>query len=139
MADIFSFEKRREIMRRVKNRNTDIEIIIRKELHKRGYKYRVKNILPGRPDVIFPKDKLAVFCDGDFWHGKNFKKEKSGYKPFWVEKITTNIKRDRKVNKELTSRGWKVLRFWKTDILKNPSKCVNKIEKYLNSILKTGY
>lgn len=118
-------------MRKVKNKNTNIEIILRKELFKNGYRFRVKNKLFGKPDIILPKAKIAIFCDGDFWHGKNYKKEVKNYKDFWKEKIATNIERDKKVNKKLSADGWIVFRFWKTEILKNPEFCVKKIEKYL--------
>jgi DNA mismatch endonuclease Vsr len=73
----------------------------------------------------------VVFCDGDFWHGKNYKKEHSNYEPFWVEKIKRNIDRDKLVNKTLRKDGWRVLRFWKSDILKNLKGCIDKIESEL--------
>jgi len=131
MTDIFTEEKRSELMRRVKNKNTNIEIILRKGLFKRGYRFRIKNSVFGKPDIIFPSPKIAIFCDGDFWHGKNYKKDVKNYKTFWKEKILVNMKRDKKVNKKLKLEGWKVLRFWRTEILKDPDKCLNKIEKSL--------
>ncbi len=132
MTDIFTEEKRREIMRKVRNKNTNIEILLRSALFKKGYRYRIKNNLFGKPDFIFPRKKIAIFCDGDFWHGKNFKKEKVNYKEFWVNKIEINKKRDKLVNKTLGKEGWIVLRFWKTDILKNIEGCIGVIEKNLN-------
>jgi DNA mismatch endonuclease (patch repair protein) len=131
MTDIFTKEKRSELMRKVKNKNTNIEIILRKGLFKRGYRFRIKNSVFGKPDIIFPSPKIAIFCDGDFWHGKNYKKDVKNYKTFWKEKILVNMKRDKKVNKKLKLEGWKVLRFWRTEILKDPDKCLNKIEKSL--------
>ncbi len=131
MSDIFPKSKRSEIMRRVKNRNTDIELIIRKGLFKRGYRYKLNGNLFGKPDIVFPGKKIAIFCDGDFWHGKNYRKEKKNYKSFWKEKILVNIDRDKEVNKVLKKQGWKVLRFWKTEILKNPEKCIGDIEKFI--------
>ncbi len=134
MTDIFTREKRSEIMRRVKNSNTNIEILLRKELFKRGYRYRVKNKLFGKPDFVLVNKKIAIFCDGDFWHGKNYKNEKDRYNKFWRDKILVNMKRDKIVNKELKKQGWEVLRFWKTDIIKNPAKCVNQIEEFLTFV-----
>lgn len=131
MTDIFTKSKRSEIMRKVKNRNTNIELIIRKELFRRGYRFRVKSRLFGKPDIVFTKSKVVVFCDGDFWHGKYFKKEQKNYSEFWVNKISSNINRDKLVTETLKNDGWKVIRLWKTDILKDPTGCVNKIEKYL--------
>ena len=129
--DIFTKEKRSEIMRSVKNKNTNIELLLRKALFKRGYRYKVKNSLFGKPDFIFSTQKVAVFCDGDFWHGKNYRKENKNYKKFWKEKIKLNMKRDIAVNSKLEKEGWTVLRFWKTDILKNLLKCADQIGKTL--------
>jgi DNA mismatch endonuclease (patch repair protein) len=131
MTDRISIKKRREIMAKVKSKNTDIELILRKLLWNSGYRYRTNYKIFGKPDIAFPKQKIAIFCDGDFWHGKNYEKEKKRYKKFWAEKIYSNIKRDEKVNKELKKAGWKVIRFWKTDILKNPDKCVKKIKNLI--------
>lgn len=128
MSDIFSVKKRSEIMRNVRNKNTDIELILRKALFGQGLRFRVKNTLFGKPDIIFPSKKIAIFCDGDFWHGNNFKKEGKNYKAFWQDKIKTNMDRDNLVNKTLKKEGWIVLRFWKTEILKDVNRCVFKIE-----------
>lgn len=127
MSDIFTREKRSEIMRKVRNRNTNIELLMRKRLFKEGYRFRLKNSLFGKPDIIFPKQKVAIFCDGDFWHGKNYNKDKKNYTLFWIEKIQINKQRDAKVNKKLKKEGWQVIRFWKSQILKNPDDCIKKI------------
>lgn len=132
MADIFTKEKRSEIMRNVKNKNTNIELILRKELFKRGYRYKIKNNQFGKPDFVFPTQKVAVFCDGDFWHGKDYRKENKNYKKFWKDKIKLNMKRDKEVNRKLNKENWTVLRFWKTDILRNLLKCADLIENNLS-------
>ena len=131
MADIFTKEKRSEIMKRVRNKNTNIELILRKALFKRGLRFRVKNKLFGKPDIIFPREKVAIFCDGDFWHGRNYKDEGKRYETFWKDKIKINMSRDKLVNKTLIKDGWKILRFWKTEILKDPNKCVEKVKEFL--------
>lgn len=131
MADVFTKEKRSEIMRRVKNKDTNIELLLRKALFKNGLRFRVRNKLFGKPDIVFPKQKIAIFCDGDFWHGRNFKNEEQKYKKFWKEKIKNNMERDKLVNKTLKKSGWKMLRFWKTEILKDPNKCVEKVKEFL--------
>lgn len=131
MADIFTKEKRSEIMRKVRNRDTDIELIVRKELFKRGYRFRVKNKLFGKPDIVLPRQKVVIFCDGDFWHGRYYRKEKKNYKEFWVDKIRVNRKRDITVNKTLKKQGWRVVRFWKTDILRDINFCIKEAEKIL--------
>lgn len=133
MTDIFTIEKRREIMRKVKNKNTNIEMIIRKALFKKGYRFRVKNSLYGKPDIVFPSKKVAIFCDGDFWHGKTYKNDVNKYKEFWIKKIKINMQRDNKVNKVLKKEGWAVLRLWKSEILKNPAMCIKKIETAIDN------
>ena len=91
----------------------------------------------GKPDIVLPKYKIVIFCDGDFWHGKNYDEEKGRYKKFWIDKIALNIKRDIEVNKRLKEEGWKVLRFWKTEIQGKTDKCINKIMKNIKiSLLK---
>lgn len=131
MADILSQEKRNKLMARVKNKNTNIELILRKRFWAKGIRYRINYKIFGSPDIAFPRYKVAVFCDGDFWHGRKYKSDKIKYKPFWQDKIAVNIKRDRRVNMRLKAEGWNVIRFWKTDILKKPDACVKKILKYL--------
>ena len=133
MTDIFTKKKRSEIMRTVKNKNTNIELKLRKFLFAKGIKFRVKNSLFGKPDLVLPKYKIVIFCDGDFWHGKNYDEEKGSYKKFWKDKIALNIKRDIEVNKRLMKEGWKVLRFWKTEIQGKIDKCINRVVKNIKS------
>ncbi len=129
---------RSENMRRIKSKETTIEIILRKELWKRGLRYRknVKDVY-GKPDIVFKGKKLAVFADSEFWHGKQLLEGK--YIPktnteFWVKKITRNIERDKEVNEKLKSEGWTILRFWEADIRKNVSDCANTVEKILETL-----
>ena len=127
---------RSENMRRIKSKDTSIEILLRKELWKRGFRYRknVKDVF-GKPDIVFKGKKLAVFADSEFWHGKYLMEKK--YIPktnteFWVKKINRNIERDKEVNQILKDDGWTVLRFWESDIRKKLSECIELIEKTLN-------
>ncbi|EIF51383.1 very short patch repair endonuclease [Sulfurovum sp. AR] len=129
---------RSENMRRIKSKDTSIEILLRKELWKRGLRYQknAKDVC-GKPDIVFKGKKLAVFADSEFWHGKYLLEEK--YIPktnteFWVKKITRNIERDKKVNEELKDKGWIVLRFWEADIRKNLLDCADKIEAVFYSL-----
>ncbi len=125
-------------MRRIKSKDTTIEILLRKELWKRGLRYQknVKDIF-GKPDIVFKGKKLAIFADSEFWHGKQLLEGK--YIPktntkFWVNKITRNIERDKEVNKKLESESWTVLRFWGTAIRKDISGCADIVEKTLKSL-----
>ena len=124
-------EQRYKNMSRIKSTNSKIEIILRSELWKQGIRYR-KNYkkLPGKPDIVIIKKKIAIFCDSEFWHGKNWKYQQqriTSNQDYWLNKIKRNIERDKFVNDQLNEMGWTVLRFWGKDILKNTSLCVQKI------------
>ena len=120
-------------MKQVKNKNTKIEITLRKELWNRGLRYQknVTNIF-GKPDLVFKGKKVAVFCDSEFWHGYNWeerKKDFKSHKEFWIPKIERNMERDKEVTTALQQQGWTVLRFWGNEIKKNTSGCADIIEK----------
>ena len=133
--DKFSKEKRSKIMSSIKSKDSKIEIMLRKALWKRGYRYRINYPeVIGKPDIVFVKKKVAIFCDGEFWHGYDWEKRKYEIKSnqkFWHEKIEKNIKRDEDVNISLNKQGWKVIRFWGKDIEKNLPKCIETIEDAL--------
>lgn len=119
-------------MQAVKNKNSQLEISLGKALWAKGYRYckNDKRIF-GKPDFTFTKYRVAVFCDSEFWHGKDWEVRKLDHKTnqdFWLPKIERNIERDKEVNAELTRIGWIVLRFWGKYIIKNIDKCVNEIE-----------
>jgi DNA mismatch endonuclease (patch repair protein) len=120
--DRLSKKQRSALMAKVRVKDTDIEKILG-EIIKPFWKterYR-KNVksLPGKPDVVFPKSKIAIFADGDFWHGKDFKKWKSRIPVFWRKKITSNVLRDRIQDKILRKKGYRVLRFYGSKIKQN--------------------
>ena len=132
MVDIMSKEKRSELMSKIRSQDTRIEKLILKEMKKQkmdGFAYQLKMI--GNPDFVFPKQKLAIFCDGDFWHGYRFHLRKSTLGKYWVEKISRNMKRDKKVRSVLKKNGWKVIRFWEHQINDDPANCVDKIQQIL--------
>ncbi len=126
-------EQRRRNMQAVKNKDSDIELMLRKELWKRGIRYRKNDITVfGHPDLAFKGKKVAVFCDSEFWHGFDWDNRKKDFKSnqeFWIPKIERNIARDQEVMQKLTEEGWVVLRFWGKDIKKNLQECADKIEK----------
>lgn len=120
-------------MSRVKNKDSKIEVLLRKELWKRGLRYRknVKGIF-GHPDIAFIGRKIAVFCDSEFWHGYDWENRKEDIKSnreFWIAKIEKNIQRDLEVNETLKKDGWTVLRFWGKEIEKNTAACADIIQK----------
>jgi DNA mismatch endonuclease (patch repair protein) len=119
-------------MRAIKNKRTKIEELLGKALWAKGYRYRRNNITVfGRPDFTFRKYKIVVFCDSEFFHGKDWEVSKHRIKTnteFWQEKIEGNIRRDQLVNKTLRKDGWIVIRFWGEEIKKNLDLCIDKIE-----------
>lgn len=121
-------------MSRIKSNNTSIELLLRRELWKRGYRYRINDkTVFGKPDIVFRKQKIAIFCDSEFWHGKKYL-EGERFKTnadFWETKIRRNIERDREVNEKLKSEGWIVLRFWGNEIKKEMENILIKIENVL--------
>ena len=128
MADNLTPEQRSYAMSRVKGKDTGLERLVRSELHKRGLRFRkhVKD-LPGKPDVVFPGPKVAVFIDGDFWHGYRFPAWEHKVSDFWKEKISKNRERDQRNFSKLRRMGWKVIRIWQHEVKNSLDACVDKI------------
>ncbi len=130
--DIFTKKKRSEIMSKIKSKGTKVEKFAFRLLKKEGIAgFSRGDDIFGKPDMVFRKNKIAVFLDGKFWHGYGFDEWKSKIPEFWRLKISRNISRDRKVNRKLKKDGWEVLRFWDVQIKKHPEKFVDKISKVL--------
>ena len=133
--DRLTKEKRHRNMSNIKSKDTSIELKLRKALWKKGYRYRKNyNKLPGKPDIVLTKYRIVIFCDSEFFHGKDWEKlklqlEKGKNSEFWINKISKNIERDEKIEKELNFMGWTVLRFWGKDINKNVDECVKVVEE----------
>lgn len=132
--------QRRKTMSHIRGKDTSIEIKLRKELWKKGYRFR-KNYkeLPGTPDICLTKCKVAIFCDSEFFHGKEWevlrtKVEKGNNGTYWVKKIQENINRDNEVDKKLNCLGWTVIHFWGKDILKNIDDCIKVVEEVIFDI-----
>ena len=131
--DDFTPEQRRKNMRAIRSKDTTIELALRKALWQRGIRYR-KNYkgLIGKPDIVITKNRIAVFCDSDFWHGYDWENKKSRIKSnqnYWIPKIERNMKRDREVTAALVEQGWIVLRFWEHTIRKELEECVDDIQE----------
>ena len=140
--DKLTKEQRRKNMQAVKSKGSKIETALAKALWAKGFRYRKNNkTVFGKPDLTFKKFKIAVFVDGEFWHGKNWEVRKHDHKSnqdFWLKKIERNMERDKEVNQKLKSEGWQVLRFWGKDIQKNLPSCVEKIEEAINEGNRTN-
>ena len=134
-----------DIMRRVRSTGTGPEVSLRKALWRRGLRYRLyaKN-LPGRPDIVFPRERVAVFVDGDFWHGRQWEERglpslahqfrETPTAEYWVRKIERNVERDVRVNADLAERGWRVIRFWEKDVKNDVGACVEAVLKALREV-----
>lgn len=127
--DNITKEQRTRNMRAIRSKDTSIELLLRRELFLRGIRYRVHKVHCGVScDISIAKYKLAIFCDGDFWHGKSYAKHPpETNKKYWDEKIARNMERDLEQTILLRDNGWTVLRFWESDIRKNKQKCVDVI------------
>ena len=134
--DRLTKEQRHKNMAANKGKGTKLEIVFGKFLWNAGIRYRKndKSVF-GKPDFVIRGAKIAIFCDGEFWHGRNWEIRKKDHKSncdFWYSKIERNIERDKEVNVELHKQGWKVFRFWETEIAKEPDICLNTILNYMN-------
>lgn len=128
-------EQRTKNMRAVKNKDSEIELLLRRCLWEKGLRYRknVKSVY-GHPDIAFIGKKVAVFCDSEFWHGfdwENKQNEIKSRRDFWIPKIERNIQRDAEVNRKLQAEGWLVLRFWGKEIKTDVVSCADLVVKCL--------
>ena len=124
-------------MSRIRGKDTSIEVKLRKALYEKGCRYRCNSkYIFGHPDISFKGVKVVVFCDSEFWHGKDFEeneKKIQSNRDYWIPKIKRNIERDNEVNEKLTQEGYLIYRFWGGEIQKNLDKCVTKILEGLSS------
>ncbi len=137
-----------EVMRQVRSRDTQPELVLMRALRKAGFRFKAyASHLPGKPDLIFPLTKLAIFVDGDLWHGNQWKLrgfpslaaqfKRVNRKNYWVPKILRTVQRDFRNTSELVASGWRVLRFWESDVLRNLERCVKVIDISLQSDMQT--
>ena len=133
--DVLSREQRSRNMKAIHSRDTSIELILRKALWHKGFRYR-KNYksLPGRPDIAITKYRIAIFCDSEFFHGKDWEAlklrlENGSNSTYWIKKISRNMERDKENEQALRFREWTVLRFWGRDIMKHTDDCVRAVEE----------
>ncbi len=134
MPDNLTKEQRSYCMSRVKGKDTSLERHTRGELHRRGYRFR-KHVssLPGKPDIVFPKQRVAVFIDGDFWHGWRFPSWRENLSPFWQRKIEATRQRDQRNFRMLRSMGWRVLRIWEHQLKKDFLSTIERVAMEVDS------
>lgn len=134
--DDMTREQRHKNMSHIRAKDTKPEVLLRKALWKRGIRYR-KNYadLPGKPDIVLTRYKIAVFVDGDFWHARGHQdspgEQVASNKEYWQKKLRNNVERDKAVNDVLTEDGWLVLRFWSSDVMKHLDDYINQILQYI--------
>ena len=145
--DVLTQKQRSQNMRSIKAANTKPEILLRQALWKNGFRYR-KNykVLPGKPDVVISRYRIAIFVDSEFFHGKDWDSTDGSYpskkycnlreqilhghnSQFWLNKIQRNLKHDREVDALLTGLGWTVLRFWSRDVIRHTDECIRCIKE----------
>ena len=131
MSDIYSKQKRSEIMSKISRKETKPEILVRKHLFARGFRFRKNDRrLPGSPDVVLPKYKVVIFIHGCFWHGHDeCKKSKlpETNTEFWLTKIRKNVERDNKNEIELKLLGWKVIIVWQCELGRNLQQTIESL------------
>ncbi len=137
-SDVMTPAQRSRCMSRIRNKNTKPELALRKELWASGLRYRIHCSLPGRPDIVFPGKRVAVFVDGCFWHGC----PEHGVSPktnaaFWKKKIRGNIERDTMITSKLKGLGWTVLRFWEHEINGDLKGVLDRIKSVLRTCVET--
>src|SRR4051812_25601625 len=127
MADNLTPEQRSYTMSRIRSTNTKPELLVRKLVHARGLRFRIhERSLPGRPDLVFHKAQVAVFVDGDFWHGWRFPQWRDKLQPYWRDKIEGNRKRDQRNFQRLRRMGWLVLRLWEHEVETKADICAER-------------
>lgn len=146
MPDSLTPAQRSKCMRRIRSKDTSIEVTLRKLLWHAGYRYRKNDAdLPGKPDIALTKHKIAIFCDGEFFHGKNWESGEREHVgrgqrgEFWQKKIERNMARDHEVDQKLNELGWTVIRFWGRDIKKNPEFCLKAVEECITEKKVAAY
>lgn len=128
------------IKQRNRSRDTKAEVLLRKELWRRGLRYRLHaSDLPGKPDIVFRRARVVIFCDGDFWHGRRWRSRleklaRGANAPYWTAKIAANVDRDRRNTRLLRVAGWTVMRLWETDILRDVARAAARVEKVAGTL-----
>lgn len=135
-------------MRAIRSTGNRAEVSLRKALHRLGYRYRLyAKSLPGKPDLVFPRARVAVFIDGDFWHGREYieggmealqQRIKSPNKSYWIPKIQRNTERDSRVTAELEAMGWEVVRIWESEAKQDLSAAVDRVRRAVDARRTSG-
>ena len=134
MTDIFTPEKRSWVMSQIRGKDTKIELRMKQLLEDTGYRFEMHPQMYGNPDFAHRRKRIAIFCDGDFWHGYRYNQKKRLAKKFWRDKIENNMRRDRRYNRKLRRDGWSVLRLWEHDIERNEDTNNNPLDSLFEEL-----
>lgn len=132
--DVHTKAQRSYNMSQVKSKNTKPELLMFSLLENAGYKFQKHYPIAGKPDIAFPDVRVAVFIDGEFWHGKNFKTQKDTWSPFWIKKIGDNLRRDQKNMRKLRADGWHVIRLWDKKVIRKPEQSFLRLIRFLERV-----
>ena len=134
--DVMSREQRSRNMSRIRSKNTRPEIAVRKYLFSRGYRYRVNYNITGKPDIVFPKKKIAIFIHGCFWHlhGCKYSTMPKTNKQFWENKLNRNKIRDKIVESRLNDEGWNIYTVWECELKDNRERCLERLADYIEAL-----
>lgn len=125
-------------MKALSHKKSKVESVLAKSLWHKGYRYRLNyKDLPGTPDIALTKYKIAIFVDGEFWHGKDFEKTKEklkNNKDYWIEKIEENIQRDIRNDNLLRQKEWIPLHFWSREVIQYPELCIEEILETISNM-----
>jgi len=128
-------KERSNLMKKIRSKNTRPEVVFRKALWANGIRYRLNvKTLSGTPDIVIRKNKIAIFIDGEFWHGYNWIEKRNrikNNKDYWIPKIERNMERDKEVNESLTKNGYRVLRFWMSQVYDDLDGCIEVVLRNL--------
>lgn len=121
-------------MRRIRSRDTSPELALRRALHASGLRYSLRRKLPGSPDVVFVRARVAVFVDGCFWHGcPAHCRRPAGNRAYWEAKIERNMARDERVTRELRAAGWRTVRLWEHQVKADPARCAARVARQVRA------
>jgi DNA mismatch endonuclease (patch repair protein) len=130
MPERLTPEQRSRNMSRIRGRDTAVETAVRSGLHRRGLRFRLCSDLPGRPDIVFPRRRIAIFVDGCFWHGCTDHYQKpSNNADYWMSKVSSNRSRDLTVDRKLERMGWRVMRVWEHEVKEDVEATVSRIQE----------
>ena len=136
-AGFYTTPQRSKTMSKIRGKNSKPEVMLRKTLWAKNYRFRLHDSrMPGRPDILIKKYRLAIFIDGEFWHGQDWKVNRERIKSnrdFWIPKIERNMQKDERVNQALRNMGYVVFRFWSKKVLQNLEQVLNQIDLYVET------